>query len=99
MQITQQTLPKKEFIFRGLIRCAITGRTISSDIKKDKHVYLLTWNPKDTKKKIWVNEKIILKKIKEVFKSISIPNELLEQITKHLQASHGAEREDITSIR
>ena len=93
MQITQQTSPKKEFVFRGLMRCAITGRTVSSDIKKGTHTYLITWNPKDTTKKIWVNEKIILKKVQEVFKSISIPNELLEQITKHLQSSHEAEKQ------
>lgn len=93
LQITQQTSPKKDFVFRGLLKCDITGRTISSDIKKGKHIYLITWNPKNPSKKIYVNENKILNQVKDIFKSISIPDVLLEQITKHLQDSHTAEKE------
>jgi thermostable 8-oxoguanine DNA glycosylase len=77
-------LQKKDFVFRGLLRCAITGRMISSDIKKGKHVYLITCNPEDITKKIYVNEEKILKQIGAVLESIQIPSELLTSINKHL---------------
>ena len=91
-QVQMQT-SKKDFVFRGLLRCAITGRMISSDIKKGKHVYLITWNPEDITKKIYVNEAKILKQIGVVLESIQIPSELLTSINKHLQDSRNAEKE------
>jgi site-specific DNA recombinase len=36
---------EKPFAFRGLIKCAASGRTVSSDIKKGRHVYLICRDP------------------------------------------------------
>ena len=61
MQAIQNS--KKEFVFRSLIICKITGRTVSSDRKenkKNKNTYLLTWNPSNPKKRLYVPENKIL---------------------------------------
>ena len=91
-QVVLQTA-KKDFIFRGLLKCAVTGRTISSDIKKDKHVYLITWDPENTNKKMYVNENKILKILESILKSIEFPEALLTAINKQLHASYLAEKE------
>ncbi|NDC31919.1 MAG: recombinase family protein, partial [Bacteroidetes bacterium] len=81
----------KDFVFRSLIKCAATGRTVSSDrkeAKKNKNTYLVTWNPDDIKKKIYVPEDQILKQVSDVFKSIAVPKSMLDEITSYLQQSH-----------
>ncbi|HHS2948414.1 TPA: recombinase family protein [Legionella pneumophila] len=92
----QATKTKKEFIFKGLIKCAVTGRMVSADRKEDKvnkNTYLITWDPENTHKKIYVPENIILDEVTNVFKSISVPHDILEKVTEHLQQSHEAEKE------
>ncbi len=87
---------KKEFVFKSLIKCAITGRTVSSDRKEaktNKNTYLITWNPKNPSKKLYIPENDVLKQVSQVFKSIAVPEEMLEEITNHLQKSHKAEKE------
>jgi len=84
---------KNDFIFKGLIRCENSDRIVSCDLKKKKYVYLICRDKNNPEKKIFVKEEIILNQIKEVFRSIKIPNELLENIKTHLQNSANAERE------
>ena len=86
----------KEFVFKNLIRCAVTNRVVSSDrkeAKKNKNTYLITRNPDDTSKKIYVPEKDILKQVSDVFKSIAVPQKMLDEITTYLQKAHEAEKE------
>ena len=83
---------KKTFIFKGLIKCATTGRIVTCDIKKGKFIYLITRNPKDPNKKVFVPEKTVLEEIRKVFKSIKIDDDILEVITEHLKESHESEK-------
>ena len=93
MQIT-----KKEFIFRGLITCGVTGRRVSCDNPKNRHgtryTYLIAWDPKNPEKKIYVKEEEVLSQIMDVFESISIPQKLLDQTTKYLQSSNEPTRKN-----
>lgn len=91
-QVVLQTA-KKDFIFRGLLKCAVTGRTISSDIKKEKHVYLITWDPENANKKMYVNEDKVLKVLENVLKSLDFPESLLSAINKQIHASYLSEKE------
>ncbi len=90
---------KKEFIFRSLITCATTGRRVSPYTTINRHgqpyTYLATWDPKDSeqKKKISVPESFILEQIREVFKSMHMPDKLLNEITSHLDKSNEIEKE------
>ena len=85
----------KDFVFRSLIKCAITGRTVSTDRKdkKNKNTYLITWNPQDIKKKIYVPEDKILNQVSDIFKSIAVPKDMLDEITSYLQQSHESEKQ------
>jgi len=86
----------KDFTFRSLIKCAITGRTVSSDrkeAKKNKNTYLITWNPNDIKKKLYVPENDILRQVSDIFKSITVPKDMIDEITSYLQQSHEAEKQ------
>lgn len=87
---------KKDFIFRSLIKCAVTGRTVSSDrkeAKRNKNTYLITWNPNNPSKKLYVPESDILDQVTGIFKSLAIPMPMLDEITTHLQQSHETEKE------
>ncbi|WP_341750110.1 hypothetical protein [Candidatus Tisiphia endosymbiont of Sialis lutaria] len=79
----------KEFLFRGILKCAVSGNLITSDTKSKKYengkisewTYLRAWSPEDPKKAIWVREDEILRQIEEVLKTLQIKNpEILKQI-------------------
>lgn len=83
---------KQPFLLRGLIKCAITGRTVTCDLKKGKYVYLICHDTKNPTKKFWVKEAVVLDQIKSVFKSIQIPANVLAEIMDHLRNSHESEK-------
>lgn len=70
----------KDFLFRGLLTCAVTGKVISSDTKKKTYTsgktsewtYLVTWNPDNQKKKMWVREDKIIAQVEDALERISI---------------------------
>lgn len=70
----------KDFLFRGMLTCAVTGRVISSDTKKKTYkngnvsewTYLVTWNPDNPKKKLWVREDKVAAQVEYAFERISI---------------------------
>lgn len=84
---------KYPFILRGLLKCAVSGRVVSCDIKKEKHIYLISRDPSNPDKKIWTNEKIVIEQIREVFKSIQIPEAVLVEITDQLKKTHQSEKD------
>jgi len=95
-QAIQTSKDGKDFIFKSLITCSTTGRTVSSDRKEgrtNKNTYLITRDPTNPQKKIYVKEQDVLNEISQVFKSIAIPEAMLEEITKYLKTSHNAEKE------
>ena len=97
----------KDFLFRGLLTCTVTGRVISSDTKKRTYkngdaaewTYLVTWNPDDPKKKVWVREDKVAAQVEDALKGISIKDpELMtaaiaavKEANKAKQESHNRE--------
>ena len=84
---------EKPFVFRGLVKCAVSGRTVTSDIKKGRHTYLICRDPKDPARKLFIPEAEVLDQVKAVLRSIQVPKAVLEALLAHLKASHGAERQ------
>ena len=84
---------KNDFIFKGLVRCNVSGRVVSCDLKKEKYVYLICRDSQNPDKKLFIKEELILNQIKEVFKSLNVPKELFEVLQKHLINSAKSERE------
>lgn len=82
----------KPFVFRGLLKCAVSGRTVTSDTKKGKYVYLICRDPENPEKKLFIKEDVVLHEIRKAFQSIQIPDEILAAITDHLKQSFDAEK-------
>ena len=89
----------KDFIFRGLITCAVTGRVVTAETKKKKYpngkidewTYLATWDPKNPNKKLYVREDKILKQVDDVFATIGIEDqEILKDTLTHIKNTNGA---------
>ncbi len=79
----------KPYIFRGIIKCAECGCTISPEIKKGKYVYYSCSNYHDVhKKRIYVKEEELLKPIYKVLKSIKVPDDILKWLTQELKKIH-----------
>ena len=56
---------KNDFIFRGILTCAVSGRKVTSDLKKKKFVYLICRNPNNPDKKLYIPEHKILSQIED----------------------------------
>lgn len=73
---------KKEFVFRGLITCATSGRTVTADTKsktytsgkKSEWTYLRCWDPKNPMKKLWIREEKVLAQVEKVISQLHVPD-------------------------
>lgn len=97
----------KEYLFRGLLTCAVTGKVITADTKKktysdgrtDEWTYLVTWNPDKPEKKQWVREDKVIAQLEDALKRLQINDPEMLQATveavrdsnKAKQASHNRE--------
>ncbi|WP_425361100.1 recombinase family protein [Candidatus Tisiphia endosymbiont of Stenodema calcarata] len=93
----------KDFLFRGLITCAVTGKVVTaethsktySDGKVDEWTYLGTWDPKNPNKKIYVREDEVLKQVEEVFKRIGIRDpEMLKETLAYLKNTNELKKDE-----
>jgi site-specific DNA recombinase len=91
----------KEFVFRGLITCATTGRVVTADTKSKVYIkdgryaewtYLRCWNPDNPEKIMWVREDKILAEVEDILRRIHIEPETKEMLCKHLQDTDQSER-------
>ncbi|NRB10102.1 MAG: recombinase family protein [Rickettsiaceae bacterium] len=93
----------KEFLFRGLLTCKTTGKLVLSDTKVKKYpsrkksewTYLIAYDPKNSKKKIWVREDKVIKQLEEVLKNLAIKDEkILKQTMEYLTAVNEGKKHD-----
>lgn len=90
----------KEFLFRGLITCATSGRTVTSDTKKKTNkdgrttqwTYLRCRHPENPEKHKWVREEKIIAQVEEVIRNLQIPESILENVTNYLRQTDRTER-------
>ncbi|WP_375331665.1 recombinase family protein [Candidatus Tisiphia endosymbiont of Temnostethus pusillus] len=93
----------KEFLFRGILKCAVTDKLITADTKTKRYkngkvsewTYLRTWNPQNPEKMIWIREEQIVLQLEEVLKSLKIKDpEILKQTMEYLMnVNHGKAHE------
>lgn len=86
----------KTFIFRGLLRCAKCGCSMSPEIKKGKYVYYSCTTARKTicNKKIFVREEALLEPIYEVLKAYEgLPQETIDEIIDIMSTSNEHEIE------
>jgi len=77
----------KPYIYRGLLRCAHCGLSITPEKHKGYVYYHCTqWNGHHGAK--WLREEKITEQLGKVFKDMQMPKEVLEQITETLNEVH-----------
>lgn len=97
----------KDFLFRGLLTCAVTGSVVSSDTKKKSYkngttaefTYLVTWNPENPSKKFWVREDKVAAQVEAALERITIKDHemmtaaiaAVKEANKAKQESHNRE--------
>lgn len=92
---------EKDYIFRGVVTCANTGKVVSAETKRRKRadgseyevIYLGTWDPENFDRKVYVNEEILLKEVEEVFKSMQLEPETLAKVIEYIKSSAEGERD------
>ena len=95
----------KEFVFRGLLTCATSGRVVTADTKKKKYpsgktaewTYLRCWNPENPEKKMWVREDDIVQQVEDIISRIGIhKKELLDDTIEYLKEINTAKKDQHT---
>ncbi len=76
-------------LLRGLIRCGITNKACSYEIKKKTYIYLFCFN-KDNKR-IYTSEDAILKELKCIIDRIKLPDEIIRELQEELKKAKSAE--------
>lgn len=89
----------KEFVFRGLLSCKSTGRTVSSFIKKKTYkngktgewIYLQSWDRHG--KQIYIREEKILSQAEKALEALSIPSDVVSAVKDYLRDTDRTERD------
>lgn len=87
-------------MFRGLIKCAVTGRVVTTETKRRKRAdgsehefnYLAAWNLDNPKKQIYVREDEIIRQVENIFKSMYIEPETLAKVIEYVKSSSDNKR-------
>ena len=76
------------YIYRGLITCGECGCMITPEKKKGQYVYYHCTQYKGKHKAAYVREEELTEQFAELFKSLQIPQYIVEEITNTLRNSH-----------
>lgn len=77
------------FIYRGLIRCAHTGKICTNELKKGQFSYVVCYG--EDGKRLYIPEREIDLQIIEILKTLKFPFNRIQQYRKHLADSKSAE--------
>jgi len=91
-----------DFVFRGLLTCAISGKTVSSDRKKKRYAsgkiaewtYLRCTHPGNPGKLMWVREDAVLTQVEGVLKGFEVPDGLFHRIIDYIRGSDQQDQQD-----
>lgn len=76
------------YVYRGLLKCAECGCAISPEKKKGKYVYYKCTEYHGKHGAKYIPEEELTKQFAEIFKGLSIPDDVIEDITQSLRESH-----------
>ena len=87
----------KPFIFRGLIKCADCGCTITPETSKGHIYYSCTNYHKAHKKRIYVKEAELLEPVLKLLDSINLPDEKVKELVQDLKQATKSENRFFTN--
>ncbi|MFC2066819.1 recombinase family protein [Chloroflexota bacterium] len=76
------------YIYRGLIRCSECGCMITPEKKKGKYVYYHCTGYYGKHNGAWLREEELTKQFAQLYKSLQIPKDIIDEITLSLRDSH-----------
>jgi len=90
----------KDFVFRGLLRCAITDQAVWADTKRKtladgttaEWTYLVANDPYRPGKKIWVREEEVIDQVKGALKTLYIPDPVFKELVHTMRNGYEAEK-------
>lgn len=77
------------FLYRGLLKCANTGKICTNELKKGRFCYIVCYDPKG--KRIYIPEKEINSQIIEILKTFKLPKIRIEEFKSFIASSKKAE--------
>ena len=84
----------KPVVFKGMVRCGITGRTCPCELKKQRFSYVVCWTREKTR--IYVREEEVIKHISSILNRIKLPNNVIIELQKELKSSKSSEKKFYT---
>lgn len=78
-----------QFLYRGLIKCANSGKICTNELKKGQFSYVVCYG--ENGKRLYIPEREIDLQIIEILKTLKFPSSRLNQYRKHLADSKNAE--------
>ena len=76
------------YVYRGMISCATCGCMITPEKKKGKYVYYHCTQYHRKHQADWVREEELTAQFARMYKSLQIPQDVIEQITETLRKAH-----------
>lgn len=82
-----------DFVFRGILTCATTGKTISAERHRRTYknggnaewIYLSCWNPDNPEKRIWIREEDVLAQVEEALGRLHIKDsKVLQNVSSYI---------------
>ena len=91
-----------EFMYKGLIKCADCGCSITPDRKKGKYIYYKCTGHRGDHGAKYIKEEELTKQFQEIYKSIKVPEWVVQEMTGTLKESHQSKvkfhREQLNSL-
>jgi site-specific DNA recombinase len=81
---------EKPIIFKGMIKCARCGCSVTAEFRKNKYVYYHCTNYHKNCEKIYVNQDELLDTVKEVLNNLIIPQEEVIKTVNALKSTEEA---------
>ncbi len=73
----------KDYLYRGVIRCANTGRICSSDLKKGRFMYVICFDKSG--KRLFFREECISNQVAKVLQTLKMPQSRIDAYKKRLK--------------
>ncbi len=101
----------KEFVFRGLLQCGVSGKTVTALEKTKQYknggtgrwVYLRCQCPDNPQKTLYIREEKILEQVEQAIRQLYIPKQTLEKVIAYVKETNVTERafhqRQITELR
>lgn len=91
----------KDFLFRGIVKCATTGRLGTAQTKKKKYLnggtgewtYLRVWNPDNPEKHMLIREEKVIEQVEDVFKALKLDPEDLAEVVDCIKSGAESQQE------